>query len=490
MNEEKNNKLPTIVEDVTKIKKIDQDNYETHISKYEEGIKIFLQKMALPNEGIFQNIEERISVFQNAPSVINKINTEQKEQSLYISKFLAAVGSGLFDAALNYLWDETIIELRKRVAQYDLQYFFSNAVGAERAKKLNLKVEEDLKKISEDELIHGAHQIDLISYMGFKHLDYVRHMRNHASAAHPNSNEITGLQLISWLETCIREVISLPISDISVQIKRILTNIKENELDENDANKLIKIYLELDQIMVDNLVSGFYGIYIDKDTKKITKNNIKLLLLDLWPRVSIDKKRKIGVRYGQFIGNQDKDEAETTREFLDLVNGQEFIPDSLRSAEIETILENLIRAHRGINNFYNEDPFVRELYRAVGNDGNVPEQIQKDYVLTIVDCFLTNSNGVAWSVDPIYKEMISLFNDKEAFIAVTSFKKRSIASKLQFSLCVTKYQDLLQTLESKVTKEPIRELISDLLKVKNYNALDRLSDIDNKIKNVKTILSK
>ena len=34
---------------------------------------------------------------------------------------LAAVGAGLFDAALNYLWDETIAEFRRRVARYDLE---------------------------------------------------------------------------------------------------------------------------------------------------------------------------------------------------------------------------------------------------------------------------------------------------------------------------------------------------------------------------------
>ena len=46
-----------------------------------------------------------------------------------------------------------------------------------------------------------------ITQLGYKHLDYIRDMRNHASAAHPNHNEITGLQLASWLETCIQEVI-------------------------------------------------------------------------------------------------------------------------------------------------------------------------------------------------------------------------------------------------------------------------------------------
>ena len=55
----------------------------------------------------------------------------------------------------------------------------------------------------------------MISDIGYRLLDNIKFMRNWASAAHPNQNELTGLQLIEWLETCIREVISLPLSNLS-----------------------------------------------------------------------------------------------------------------------------------------------------------------------------------------------------------------------------------------------------------------------------------
>ena len=61
-------------------------------------------------------------------------------------------------------------------------------------------------------------------------LDNIKFMRNWASAAHPNQIELTGLQLISWLETCIKEVISLPLSNITIEIRKLLYNIKNNEI--------------------------------------------------------------------------------------------------------------------------------------------------------------------------------------------------------------------------------------------------------------------
>ena len=105
-------------------------------------------------------------------------------------------------------WDD--LELRRRVARYDLSFFYDNAITSPDRRK-EFSGEADLSKISDSELIYGAKEIELISEVGFKHLDYIRFMRNWVSAAHPNQNEITGLQLISWLETCMKEVISLPL---------------------------------------------------------------------------------------------------------------------------------------------------------------------------------------------------------------------------------------------------------------------------------------
>lgn len=149
---------------------------------------------------------ERGRVIANLPSVIEQIPFARLPQSVYISKFVAACGAGLFDAALNFLWDETVKNLRDKVARFDLDYFYDSVVTSpERRKKL--KSQEDLAELDDWELVRGCHLTGILSEIGFKHLDYIRNMRNWASAAHPNQNALTGLQLVSWLETCIREVI-------------------------------------------------------------------------------------------------------------------------------------------------------------------------------------------------------------------------------------------------------------------------------------------
>ena len=106
------------------------------LNEFENGLKQVLSLYSLPIEGVFVNIPERVNVFKNLDSVLAQISNDEKAQSLYLSKFIASTASGLFDASINYLWDETILQIRKRVSQYDIEFFYDNAVTGDRRKRL------------------------------------------------------------------------------------------------------------------------------------------------------------------------------------------------------------------------------------------------------------------------------------------------------------------------------------------------------------------
>ena len=435
-------------------------NYDVQLRDFEGGLVNFLEQHNLPSEGIFVGVPERLNVFKNLEGVIVQIDRKEKQQSLYLSKFIAGVASGLFDAALNYLWDETILQIRKRVVQYDLEYFYDNAVTGEKRKRL--KDETDLTKVDDYDLIKGSKEIGLISDLGFKHLEYINYMRNWASAAHPNQNEITGLQLISWLETCVKEVISLPISNITIQIKQLLAGVKSTTISKSEAQEIAVFFTNLTQEQVNNLVSGFFGIYTKPETDSPTLQNINRLLPLIWDRVDEDTKDTFGLKYGNFVANNYQHEKKLSREFLQLVNSESYIPDDLRIVEIETAIDNLANSHRGFNNFYNEPTFAKQLFRLVGDPPKVPKALNKKYVYTLVATFLTNGNGVTGSAEPIYIELLSKLNSFQANIAVLSFNDTQISSKLQHYLCQQKYRELIELLKPIITTPAIKDLIDKI----------------------------
>ena len=468
------------------IQKLTSDSLE--IQRFEEQLMETIKLAGLPTNGILVSVDQRGVVFQNAGNVVSLIGTEKRLSSVYLSKFLAAIAAGLFDAALNYLWDETILELRKRVIQYDIEYFYDNAVTNEDKRK-KLKGPDDITKLDDSELIQGARDIQLISELGYKHLDFIRYMRNWASAAHPNQNQITGLQIISWLETCIKEIIALPVNNIAVEIKQLLSNVKNNQLTEAGAKKITPFFLNLEQSQANNLASGFFGIYIQEDTSQQTRQNIHLLAPPLWGQVSETTKQELGIKYGKFTANNDEKRALLARQFLEIVSGVSYIPDTLKVAEIDTAIENLLNAHRGIGNFYSEPVFASELARLIGKTGAVPKEVNSKYVLCLVEVFLSNGNGIAWNAEPAYIQMINQFDTEQALTAILSFTNEYISSRLQLTLRQKKYRELLNLLRNKVSSPVVKELITEIDNFKG--PLDKLS-LDSRIKaridNMKKIL--
>ncbi len=293
---------------------------QNSLSKYESSMLYILKESGLPHENILVGVNERVKVFKNLSETLELLSIEKKGEATYLSKYLAAVSSGLFDAALNYLWDETILQLRKRVAHYDIQYFYDVAVNStEKRKKLNDV--EDLIKLDDSSLIQGAKEIGLISDIGYQHLDNIKYMRNWASAAHPNQVDLTGLQLITWLETCIKEVISLPESNVTIQIGKLLKNIKSNIITKEESDQISALFCTLVKERLNSLAHGLFGIYTRKDTTQEVRQNIHLLMPSLWLRLGEDIKNDFGIKYARFTANNDQEEAKLARGFLQIVRG-------------------------------------------------------------------------------------------------------------------------------------------------------------------------
>lgn len=431
---------------------------EVQLRDFETGLNDFLARHSLPNQNISADIDERSVTMSNLPRVIERIDTTRRMNSVYLSKFIAAVATGLFDAALNYLWDETVLELRNRVIQYDLSYFYDNAgLSVEKRKKVNTS--EELDQLTDSELIYGAKEIGLVSQIGFKHLDYVRYMRNWVSAAHPNHNEITGLQLIGWLETCIKEAIALPLGNVTIEIKKLLANIKMQTISDQEAKEVAVFFLQLTQEQSSNLASGLFGIYTRVDSTPNAQDNVRKLIPKLWDRVDEETRRGFGLKYGRFIANNDQQEKQSARDFLEHVSGLEYVSDDLRAVEIENAMEQLLTAHRGRENFYSEPTFARQLERIIGEHGQIPEQLNQRYVYGLVEVFLSNGSGVAWNAESTYESLLKRLDSDQALIAVLSFQDDFISSRLQLRLCQKQFRKLVEMMKMKAATPAMTEMV-------------------------------
>ena len=93
-----------------------------------------------------------------------------------------AVSTGLFDSAINYIWNATILHLRDRVREFGLP-----VVGQIQQQDFE---EAHLLDLQDSELLDLCLKLNLITEDGFFFLDQCRDMRNNFSAAHPSIGKI------------------------------------------------------------------------------------------------------------------------------------------------------------------------------------------------------------------------------------------------------------------------------------------------------------
>ncbi|MFD5919635.1 hypothetical protein ACFVYP_22520 [Kitasatospora sp. NPDC058201] len=87
-----------------------------------------LDSWGLPTDSIIVSARQRETLLRNTPDVILEgMSDEARSKAPYLAKMIMAGSVGLFDAALNYLWIETINRLRDHVAAFDVGYFFDLA---------------------------------------------------------------------------------------------------------------------------------------------------------------------------------------------------------------------------------------------------------------------------------------------------------------------------------------------------------------------------
>ena len=71
----------------------------------------YLAQVGLPTDNIIATSEERSVVATNLPTFLQSMSAGEKKETRYLSKFVGAAAVGLFDAALNYVWNEVVLNL-------------------------------------------------------------------------------------------------------------------------------------------------------------------------------------------------------------------------------------------------------------------------------------------------------------------------------------------------------------------------------------------
>lgn len=451
----------------------------TSIEAFNQPLALYLAGIGLPTENVLAPIEERRNVIEGLANALAVLPYNERQKAVYLSRFTVAVSVGLFDGALNYLWDETIAALRRLVSTVDLPYFFSVA-GQVNGRYSNLTSEEDLKELSEHDLLETCRRMGLLTDVNFRRLEHVNFMRNHASAAHPNDVDINGFELLGWLSNCLRYAIIAEPDHAVVTIKQLLSNIRNVAIPPADYPIIGAEIARLSPPQIDDLLWTLFGMYTDVRIAIQAKTNIQGIAKYTWDAASEDRRYEVGSRYGVFRKNGEVDRRVAAEDFLTGVSGLQYRDEDSLAAELLVLLQGLKTAHFMLNNFYNEWPHAQMLATALTVSGKVPRAARPMWVKVIVICYVGNGHGFRQGTDEAavsyYEKYIGLFGEAEVAEFLHLFGDMEFISVLDRQTPDRRVRELARMLKTRTSNIHQQRVLDEVIAFSV--TLDKIAGVD------------
>ncbi len=278
-------------------------------------------------------------------------------------------------------------------------------------------------------------------------------MRNHASAAHPNDNEIDGYEMLGWLTVCLKHAITAEPDHSLISIKQLLQNIRTVAIPSSDFSVIGSDLAKQPQERIDDFLWTLFGIYTDDKSAQHARDNIEGISPAVWAAATEDRKYEIGARFGILRKNGEVAKKDACQKFLEVVSGLAYKDEDSLAGELIEKLENLYRAHFGSNNFYNEYPHAQALNDSLPATGKIPRAARAMWVKVISICYVGNGYGYQQGVDeqalPYYQNYVNNFTEGEAVEFIKLFLEPEFASPLSRNIPDKRARDLATILKAK-----------------------------------------
>lgn len=445
-------------------------NLNNHEIEPFTNFELYLQQLGLPHQGIIASDKERKMMSKVLPDTIQELSPQTKRDAVYLSKFVASSAIGLYDAALNYLWNEVVVSLRAKVNIYGLDLFFDAAVGGELRETYSTF--EDLSSIKDNTLIDTCRKLELISDILHEKLKHILYMRNNIGASHPSGESIRTLELLGWLETCVKDVIDDKPSEAALFVQQLIINLKNENLilDEGRLEQIEENLQRQHTRISGNLLVTLFSIFTKKNTSPNVRVNILNLAPIVWDISPENKKYEIGFKLDQYSVNLDEEMLSLGNSFLEKCNGVNYKSEGTRSREINELLNRLLDTHHAWDNFHHEVPIARQLSKYIIEETDILPNIEDKLIKTILICRVGNGkwycNGVSPNAKHLYDRIIILFNSRQVNKLLKFLGEPEIKNMFSINTCILETKDLLRLinldLQDGRSKEAIEFIIGNI----------------------------
>ena len=399
-----------------------------------------------------EQIEE---AWQRLPRLIRRIPPALRDEK--VVRACIAVASGLFDAAINYIWNASILELRDKVRRFGLHVvpqILDNEAFDERS----------LVDLKDAELLDLCLRLNLITDQDFFFLDQCRCTRNSYSVAHPSGGDIDEDELLNFISRCQKHALSSTQNPRGVDTRQLLVALKSSRFTTAQLEEWADRTRATFDAQRELIVGMLHGIYCDPSAGGVPRGNAVVLCKALRAELSPKAQSKLVDRHQDYNAKGDQKRVEASRQFFVKLGIVALLGDAEIHRLVTSASEKLLRVHNAWDNFHNEPPFAERL-EEITREVAVPRSAQTTLVEAVLTCGVGNRYGVSQGAIPSYHTIVKSFSPREIEIMFSLYKRGNmIAERIKsYAGCRGKFAVLVGLLDEGSVPTAVR---SDYLRWK------------------------
>lgn len=400
--------------------------------------------------------DEIAEAWRSLPSVMKKIPPELMSKGL--ARMCISVASGLFDSAINYIWNASVIELRNKVKRFGL-----TIVGQVSSRKDF--DENKLNDLKDSELLDLCLQLNLITEDGYFFLDQCRDIRNNFSAAHPTIGDIDNHEFISYVNRCAKYALGNEHNPIGVDVKELINAIKLAKFTDEQLSTWVERLEKTHEAQRELLFGTMHGMFCDPQSSEEARVNCLKIIDQFKHKLSPTIKSNLIDQHQDYIAQGKTDKHSASQIFFEKLGLLELLGESEHHALISNACKRLWSVHQSMDNFYNEPPFAERLYQ-LSTQGSIPKTAKKEYVHTVVGCAIGNQYGTSNNALPFYEKMVQNFSPNEVQIMFEALLEDNIIPRRikSYKRCNLKYQQLSCLIDSSTVPTKVKKMYQEWVK--------------------------
>lgn len=383
--------------------------------------------------------EEIEYVWRDLPRELREIPVPLRGE--LVARMCVAVSTGLFDGAMNYIWNAAIIQLRAKVRNFGLPIV---------AQILQSDFEEEhLLEQQDSRLLELCLKLNLIDEDGFFFLDQCRDVRNNFSAAHPTIGTVNDREFTTFLNRCVRYALADSSSPKGVDIGAFISAVKGPRFNSNQCDVWVQRLGDTHDAQRQMLIGMVHGIYCDPNTSEPSRLNSLDICNALKAVFTASLRSDLVNKHSEYAAKGDEPRHTASLQFFEKLGLLTLLNESEQHAIFCRATERLWNVHNGLNNFYNEPPFAERLLE-LSRQGAVPETVQEQFVHVVVCCNVGNGYGVSWAATTSYDQIIKSFSPREiaTMIRLASAPATTLGRRVSsFSSCKQRFKQNLALID-------------------------------------------